>query len=85
MGKSPIFNTYGARPYSSRNFQAEKKPQGKNRIKLSPNIEEERIESNDNNMLLEATCFSFIHIIRPSCICHHCTSATSPFLMQMQL
>lgn len=79
MGKSPIFNTYGARPYSSRNFQAEKKPRGKNRIKLSPNIEEERIESNENNMLLEATCFSFVHVIRPSRICHHCTSATSLF------
>lgn len=84
MGKNPLFNTYGARPFSSRNFQAKKKPQGKNRIKLSPNIEEERIDSNENNMLLDASCF-FIHIIRPSYICHHCTSAKSLFLMDVQL
>lgn len=85
MGKNPLFNTYDARPFSSRNFQAEKKPQGKNRIKLSPNIEEERIESNENNMLLDARCFTFIHSIKSSYTCHHCTSATSLFLIEIPL
>lgn len=85
MGKKPIFNTYDARPFSSRNFLAKKEAQGNNRIKLSPNIEDERIESNENNIVLHASCFSFVHIIKPSCICHHCTSAPSLFLMEMQL